>query len=368
MRLRIFVLLMGLIVALSPVSVSAANGRTLTQDELSLVAGVLAAGGVFFSSVDDLYFIIVGSIDNPNFSHESMDILLDTISAIALDSSRAIYSSSTGSFYRYIRWTWEEFDMILRYFRSVLSMFLMNGCDITGVFEICCCIGYNGVLVSLAQVNIVLYPTLIYQNLAFISNNAETNEFHMIWLENPLDYFGSSSNDILFPYDAIEPDPPPDNGNNGNNDTGGSSWILDDLLDGLRGIISYLLDGLVGLFVPSEDFWEYHFDRISTEMMEKFPYYRYIQLIENLLDVSDSHDGLFAIPDMPDGVHGLYARLHLLDMMRRISPYLSPFRVLITGMYAIFIAHYNYRQFYFMIRGTTYAGIGQTIENSQLRD
>ena len=129
-----------------------------------------------------------------------------------------------------------------------------------------------------------------------------------------------------------------DNGNNDGDD--GWLWSWDDISN-----------FIMGIFVPREDFWEYHFDRLDGRLREKLPFQTYIETIGRLREVSGALDGDASVFDITYVLNG--QEFHI-DIGRHIAPYLQQVRTLVTGVYVILLAYYNYRQVVFLIRGRNY--------------
>jgi len=109
-----------------------------------------------------------------------------------------------------------------------------------------------------------------------------------------------------------------------------------------------ILDFIIHIFIPREDFFEYQFDRLDGRLRDKLPFQTYIDTIGRLREVSEALDGDYTVFDI---TYELQGQQFQLDIGRHIAPHLPQIRTLITGLYIIFIAYYNYRQVMFMIRG-----------------
>ena len=118
-------------------------------------------------------------------------------------------------------------------------------------------------------------------------------------------------------------------------------------------IFSGILDFVIHIFIPREDFWEHSFDRLDGRLNEKLPFQTYIDTIGRLKEVSDRLDG---DPTALDITYDLNGNQYQLDIGRHLSQFIEYLRILITGVYIILIAYYNYRQIMFLIRGTNYIG------------
>lgn len=125
-----------------------------------------------------------------------------------------------------------------------------------------------------------------------------------------------------------------------------------DLTNGQEnGILSDIIDYIIHVFIPREDFWEYHFNRLDGRLRDKLPFQTYIDTIGRLKEVSNRLDGDYSMLDL---TYELDGQEFQLDIARHISPFLQPIRLLVTGLYAILLAYYNYRQIMFMVRGRNY--------------
>jgi len=114
---------------------------------------------------------------------------------------------------------------------------------------------------------------------------------------------------------------------------------------------SEILDFIIHIFVPREEFWEYQFDRLDGRLREKLPFQTYIDTIGRLRDVSGTLDGDASIFDITYEIDGQQFQL---DIGRHIEPHLYNLRMLVAGLYTILLVYYNYRQIMFLIRGTTF--------------
>lgn len=112
-----------------------------------------------------------------------------------------------------------------------------------------------------------------------------------------------------------------------------------------------ILDFIIHIFIPREDFWEYQFDRLDGRLREKLPFQTYIDTIGRLREVSDRLDGAYSVFDI---TYEINDREFQLDIGRHIAPFLVNIRTLVTGLYVILLAYYNYRQVMFLIRGQNY--------------
>ena len=129
-----------------------------------------------------------------------------------------------------------------------------------------------------------------------------------------------------------------------------------DLPDGSEdvnyvGALSHVLDVILNIFIPREEFWEYHFDRLDGRLRDKLPFQTYLDTIGRLRDVSGALDGDFS---MFDFTYEWSGEMHQLDIGQRIAPHLYRVRIVVTGLYIILLVYYNYRQVMFLIRGTTF--------------
>jgi hypothetical protein len=117
------------------------------------------------------------------------------------------------------------------------------------------------------------------------------------------------------------------------------------------GIFSRILDFILHIFIPREDFWEYHFNRLDGRLREKLPFQTYLDTIGRLREVSGALDGDASVLDL---TYEINDQQFQLDISRFIAPHLYTARTLITGLYVILLVYYNYRQIMFLIRGTTF--------------
>ena len=108
---------------------------------------------------------------------------------------------------------------------------------------------------------------------------------------------------------------------------------------------------IVWIFVPRQEFFQYHFDLLDGRLMDKLPFQTYIETIGRLREVSGALDGDASMFDI---TYELSGQQFQLDIGRHIAPHLYRVRTLITGLYVILLVYYNYRQIMFLIRGTTF--------------
>ena len=107
----------------------------------------------------------------------------------------------------------------------------------------------------------------------------------------------------------------------------------------------------LNLFVPGEDFFQNHFNDIEARLQTRLPFQSFITTIARLGDVSGHMDDDYSVFDISFEFNGQPMRF---DIGRHIAPYLRHVRTMVTGLYVIFLAYYNYRQIMFLIRGTNY--------------
>ena len=135
--------------------------------------------------------------------------------------------------------------------------------------------------------------------------------------------------------DCEENDYPPDNGNENDDST---FW-------------SNLGNFFLSLFVPSENFFQTQFNQLETQLQARLPFQTFIDAIGRLREVSGRYDGDASVLNIDAAYNG---RRIQVDIGNRILPHLRDIRAIVTGLYVIFLAYYNYRQIMFLIRGTNY--------------
>jgi hypothetical protein len=133
------------------------------------------------------------------------------------------------------------------------------------------------------------------------------------------------------------------------------------------------LDFLIGLIVPSESFWEEWFDHLAARLSERLPYQTYINTIGLLRNVGSPHvpfdisiesDSITPIAMNANGlIDTSNAQSVVSGMFNLMRPFLDPIRTLLYGLYFLLLAYYNYKQIYFLIRGTSFFGVGHTISD-----
>jgi len=138
--------------------------------------------------------------------------------------------------------------------------------------------------------------------------------------------------------------------------------IVDLLIVGLRNLFELL-------FIPPEDFLQNNFNNMRTELNFKLPFQGFIAQIEQLshmppppgrYELLPVGDDFFPAPPTTE--------IKLLDtegtinyFLDFIRPHLDPARILISGLYGIFLVYFNIRQMLFLLRGTTFNGMANTI-------
>lgn len=114
------------------------------------------------------------------------------------------------------------------------------------------------------------------------------------------------------------------------------------------------IDSIIHIVVPSEDFFKEEFKKLDTKLKEKLPFQTYIETIGRFKEVSAALDGDATALNIEFDYEGEQVKIEIGSY---ISPYLQQIRMIITGIYVLFIAHYNYRQIMHLIRGTNYSGM-----------
>jgi hypothetical protein len=110
-------------------------------------------------------------------------------------------------------------------------------------------------------------------------------------------------------------------------------------------------DWLIHLVIPRDGYFEDELNKLDEKFREKIPFDTYVTTIGRLKEVSGAFDGNAEILDVEYEYMGQTNKLNISGL---IAPHLPLFRDIVTGLYMIFIAHYNYRQIMHLIRGTTY--------------
>ena len=161
------------------------------------------------------------------------------------------------------------------------------------------------------------------------------------------------------------------NGNNGNNGDGILGWLynIGNWLMGLPALVVNWIGSMVvpignwikDLFVPSEDFFQGQFNQLDERLQVRLPFQTYIDTIGRLRGVSSALDNTAYMFDIEFTLQGQQIQLEvgagLLPHLRRVRP-------VVTGLYLIFLAYYNYRQIMFLIRGTNYHGVKETLSRA----
>lgn len=115
-----------------------------------------------------------------------------------------------------------------------------------------------------------------------------------------------------------------------------------------------LIDSIIHIVVPRDDFFKEEFSKLDEKLKNKLPFKTYIETIGRLKEVSNKYDGNASALNLEFEYMGENVKFEIGSY---ISPYLPQIRMIITGMYVIFIAYYNYRQIMHLIRGTNYGGM-----------
>ena len=110
-----------------------------------------------------------------------------------------------------------------------------------------------------------------------------------------------------------------------------------------------ITDWLIHLIVPSDEFFQNRFDELDERLRDKLPFQTYINTLGRLKYVSNALDGNSSVLDFEFDYMGTPINI---ELGRFIDPFLPRVRSIITGLYILFIAVYNYRQIMFLIRGT----------------
>ena len=118
-----------------------------------------------------------------------------------------------------------------------------------------------------------------------------------------------------------------------------------------EGFWSRLLSFFINIFVPRTNFFQNEINILENRLHQRLPFQTLIEAIAQLQTVSGAMDGDADVLNVNFQYEGSNIQV---DMGSRIKPYLQQARTLITGMYVILLAYYNYRQIYFLIRGTNY--------------
>jgi hypothetical protein len=112
-----------------------------------------------------------------------------------------------------------------------------------------------------------------------------------------------------------------------------------------------LLNFFISIFVPRTNYFQIEIDILEDRLHRRLPFQTFIEAIARLQAVSGAMDGDATVFDVDFNYGGERIRV---DMGSRMLPHLQQARTLITGLYVILLAYYNYRQIYFLIRGTNY--------------
>lgn len=117
-----------------------------------------------------------------------------------------------------------------------------------------------------------------------------------------------------------------------------------------------LLDYILGLVIPSDDFWSEHYDILNAKLQDRLPYDVYLDTIDSLKLLASSNDAAnVQLEDFTFSVVGVEV---VLPWSSSIEVFADTIRPWIRGFFMLLLAYYNYRQILFLIRGTTYSPIG----------
>ena len=207
--------------------------------------------------------------------------------------------------------------------------------------------------------------------------------------------------DYAYDYNLKPPTQDPDPTQNPDTDTQGwlsnivdkiqnSTSILQKILNAIKEIIDFLLgfiaalmkalydmlvDLLTYLFVPPEGFIQEGFDEMRSTFTEKLPFQGFIAQIEELanlppenvevaylagLAVNENGEMEVALGGFSDTAAMPSMTATMRFLLNTIRPHLEPIRHIVVFLLFISMAHYNYKQVYFLLRRTHYTP-GSTI-------
>lgn len=233
----------------------------------------------------------------------------------------------------------------------------------------------------------------------YITNNDYTDIINNYINNN--DYKGNTTttvnnyyqiNNYIEPTPTPEPTPPvqtvpPFPGDGGD---GGGFWdwlfkIADTIINFIGSIFDFLFnlaitlvdmikELLLWLFVPSDNFWIDSYNILDSTLKEKLPYDKYIEVIAMLgsldtsedivsfgfetFDITERNNTIVVYEGFEDYTFTVLGVDVVLPYSSYVNQYLPILRNLIRSFFYILLAYYNYRQFMFLIRGTTYSPIG----------
>jgi hypothetical protein len=134
----------------------------------------------------------------------------------------------------------------------------------------------------------------------------------------------------------------------------GITDVLGEILEFLQSIPGAIADAIAALFVPENGFITGRIDGIREEVTEKLPFQTLIDQIRELLNVV-----AYAASEEPQNEVPLIYNTNqtVAFFVNYINPHLGAVRIIVIGLYAIFMYYFNYRQLLFLIRGTSKSNI-----------
>ena len=107
---------------------------------------------------------------------------------------------------------------------------------------------------------------------------------------------------------------------------------------------------LIHIVIPREEYFAEKLDQLNNKLQEKLPYQIYTQTIGRLREITAKENAATIRFDYMGAQQEI-------DISGVIKPFKEKFQGIITGLYVLFFAYYNYRQIMHLIRGTNYANM-----------
>lgn len=127
--------------------------------------------------------------------------------------------------------------------------------------------------------------------------------------------------------------------------------------NGLFPALDDVKDFLIHIVIPRDGFFEEQYEKIDGELKGKLPFKTYTDTIGRLQDIAENKNAAVLKFEY-------FGKNIELDMGEFIKPFADKFKPIITGLYVLFIAFYNYRQIMHLIRGVNYSNI-QMVESKE---
>ena len=311
-----------LIAALFPVSVFASNNEQFNENKIqSFFIAATILRGLSIPNAEYSSLLLIAFLENVGIDFK--DVILEV-----LETGDISYYPENDKWGTYIC-VWEVYMINVKFIDLLIANHRMTWIESidSQYFLMHVLPNFYTIMVPFEPVENICY--FLYP---ITEPGAAENIIYLMWPGNPDEVIGASRFDLAF---SQQP------GGNGNGDNG-SNWPSFDSI----------LDFIIHIFIPREDFWEYHFDRLDGRLREKLPFQTYIDTVGRLSEVVNALEGSYY--SVFDITYELEGREFQLDIGRHIAPHLHPLRMLVTGFYVLFLAYYNYRQIMFLIRGRNY--------------